>query len=46
MKKLLDGEIVTRNSYTTTVVICVGEFEINTSFWAKVLETARETGVR
>jgi hypothetical protein len=45
MKKVLEEEIMTRNSYATIVEIHVGEFGTTTSFWPKVLETVKETNV-
>jgi hypothetical protein len=45
MKKILEEEIVARNSYVTTVRTRVSEFPTMTSFWLEVLETVKETGV-
>jgi hypothetical protein len=42
----LEEETATRNYYTFTVGIRMGEFASKTSFWPEVLETASEIRVR
>jgi hypothetical protein len=44
MKKILEEEIVARNSYVSTLGICVGESTTTSSFWPKVLEAVKDTG--
>jgi hypothetical protein len=46
MKKSLEEEIATRNSYVTIVEIRVADFTTMTSFWPQVLEIIRETYIR